>query len=189
MTSIKTGLLSLVAVMALALVGPAAAAAAEWKHEGAPLGEHAEMSLEGSQIFTTEAGGMICEGHGTLTIEPGEKGEITSLEPTKCMGLFGELSGCTVIRTELLSNPQVDVRTEDLVATNATLRRIFNDACPVGQIEFTMGEMTMPVLTPTAIEEIEYFGTGEASIDGGEFGEYEEFGSWFVTPAGTYGIG
>lgn len=191
MTSIRTGLLGLVALLALALVGPASASAtAVWQHEGVPLAEHAEMSLEGSQIFVTEAGGMICEVDATLTAEPGSTGAVTNITSTKCQGLFGELAGCTVTGTEQPAGPwDVHVTTSDLVVTNAALVRTFNAGCPVKRIESSIPELTTTLVEPGAIGEIEWSGEGSASIDGGPAGEYQEFGSWFVTPAGTYGIG
>jgi hypothetical protein len=190
MTSIKTGLLSLVAVMALALVGPAAASATNvWQHNGAPLGEHVEMGLEGSHILTTAAGGLICEAEATLTAEPGSTGQVTNYTTRKCMGLFGELAGCTVVRTEQRAPWHVHVNTGDLTSTEVALVRTFNDACPVKRLETNIPELTMTLVEPSEISEIEYSGSGEASINGGPPAEYEEFGSWFVTPAGTYGIG
>jgi hypothetical protein len=191
MTSIRTGLLGLVALLALALVGPAgASASAVWQHEGVPLEEHVEIGLEGSQIFITEAGGMICEVDATLTAEPGSTGTVTNITTTKCQGLFGELAGCTVTGAEQPEGPwDVHVTTTDLDVTGVALVRTFNEGCPVKKIESNIAELTYSLPEPGAIGEIEYFGGGSASIDGGPEGEYEEFGSWFVTPAGTYGIG
>lgn len=191
MTLVRTGLLSLVAMLMLALAGPAgASASAVWQHEGAPLAEHAEMGLEGSQIFITEAGGMICEADATLTAEPGSTGAVTNVASTKCQGLFGELASCTVTGTEQPAGPwDVHVTTTDLVVTEAALVRTFNEGCPVKRIESSIPELTTTLVEPGAIGEIEWSGSGSASIDGGPAGEYEEFGSWFVTPAGTYGIG
>jgi hypothetical protein len=191
MTLVRMGLLSLAAMLMLALAGPAAASAtAVWQHEGAPLEEHAEMSLEGSQIFVTEAGAMICEADATLTGEPGSTGAVTNVTSTKCQGLFGEIAGCTVVNTEQPAGPwDVHVTTTDLDVTNVALVRTFDEGCPVKTIESFIPELTYSLVEPGAISEIEWFGGGEASIDGGPPGEYEEFGSWFVTPAGTYGIG
>ncbi|HEY6731086.1 MAG TPA: hypothetical protein VI039_08690 [Solirubrobacterales bacterium] len=191
MTSIRTGLLSLVALLALALVGPAGASAtAVWEHEGAPLEEHVEIGLEGSQIFITEAGGMICEVDATLTAEPGSTGRVTNFTTKKCQGLFGEIAGCTVTGAEQPAGPwDVHVNTADLTATEVALVRTFNEGCPVKRIESNIPELTTLLPEPGAIGEIEYFGNGGASIDGGPVGEYEEIGSWFVNPAGTYGIG
>jgi hypothetical protein len=184
----KVLLFGCVAVLALALAGPANAAAAEWTHEGAPLEEHVEIGLFGSEIFITEAGGMICEVDATLTTEGGESGQITNYETTKCMGLFGELAGCTVATTEQPGGPwPVDVTGNDLTVTEATLLRTFNEGCPVETIESTLPELTMTTPEPEAISELEYFGSGSASINGGPVGEYEVIGSWFA--AGTYGIG
>ena len=191
MTSIKAGLLGLAALLALALVGPASASAtAVWQHEGVPLEEHAEMSLEGSQVFITEAGGMICEVDATLTAEPGSTGRVTGFETTKCQGFFGEIAGCTVTGSEQPAGAwDVHVTTTDLVATEVALVRTFNEGCPVKRIESRIPELTYLLPEPGAIGEIEYFGGGSASIDGSPEGEYEEIGSWFVNPAGTYGIG
>ncbi|HEU4737930.1 MAG TPA: hypothetical protein VFS54_02480 [Solirubrobacterales bacterium] len=191
MTSIELGLLGLVALLALALAGPASASAeAVWQHEGVPLAGHAEMGLEGSQIFVTEAGGMICQSEATLTAEPGSTGVVTELTTTKCQGLFGELAGCTATGGEQLAGPwDVHVTTSDLVVTKAALVRTFNEGCPVKRIESSIPELTTTLVEPGAIGEIEWSGEGSASIDGGPAGEYQEFGSWFVTPAGTYGIG
>ena len=192
MISRRTGLLSLVAVLALALVGPAGAAAAEWKHGEAPLEEHVEIGLFGSQVFVTEAGAMICEADATLTAEPGAVGRVTNFETTKCMGLSGELVGCTVVRSEQVGGPwTVHVNPADLTATKVTLLRTFNAGCPVKQIESTIPELTTLPVEPGAITEIEYFGNGSASVNGGPAGEYEEIGSWFVAgeASGTYGIG
>lgn len=191
MTSIRTGLLGLVALLALALVGPAgAAASAVWQHEGGPLEEHVEIGLEGSQILVTEAGAMICEVDATLTVAPGSTGQVANLTSTKCQGLFGELAECTVTGSEQPAGSwDVHVTTTDLVVTEAALVRTFDAGCPVKRIESNIPELTYLLPEPGAIGEIEYFGGGGASIDGGAAGEYEEFGSWFVTPAGTYGIG
>ena len=191
MTSIRTGLLGLAALLALALVGPASASAtAVWQHEGVPLAEHAEMSLEGSQIFVSEAGGMICQSKATLTAEPGSTGVVTEFTTAKCQGLFGELAGCTASGGEQLAGPwDVHVTTTDLDATEVALVRTFDEGCPVKKIESTIPELTTTPVEPGAISEIEWFGGGGASIDGAPESEYEEFGSWFVTPAGTYGIG
>jgi hypothetical protein len=148
------------------------------------------MGLEGSQIFITEAGGMICEADATLTAEPGSTGAVTNIAATKCQGLFGELAGCTVTGVEQPAGPwDVHVNTGDLTATGVALVRTFNEGCPVERIESSISELTTTLVEPGAISEIEYFGNGSASIDGGPPGEYEEIGSWFVTPAGTYGIG
>jgi hypothetical protein len=192
MISRRTGLLSLVAVLALALVGPAGAAAAEWKHEGAPLAGHTEMGLFGSQVFTTSAGSMICEVEATLTAEPGSSGSVTNFKTNKCMGLSGSMVGCTVIRSEQPAGAwPVHVNATDLTATKVTLLRTFNAGCPVKQIESTIPELTNLLVEPEAITEIEYFGNGSASVNGGPAGEYEVFGSWFVAgeASGTYGIG
>jgi hypothetical protein len=191
MTSIRTGLLGLVALAALALVGPASASAtAVWEHEGAPLEEHAEIALHGSQVFITEAGGMICEVDATLTAEPGSTGQVGNFTSTKCQGFFGELAGCTVTETGQPAGPwDVHVNTTDLTVTEAALVRHFDEGCPVTTIESNIAELTYLLPETTNISEIEYFGNGGASIDGGEVGEYEEIGSWTVTPAGTYGIG
>jgi hypothetical protein len=179
-------------MLALALAGPASAAAAEWKHEGAALEEHVEIGFIGSEIFITEAGGMLCEVDATLTTEGGKSGQISNYETTKCMGLFGELAGCTVVATEQPGGPwPVDVNETDLTATEVTLLRTFDEGCPVRTIESTIPALTMTSPEPEAISELEYFGGGGASIDGGPVGEYEVIGSWFVTgeASGTYGIG
>lgn len=192
MTSIRTGLLSLAAMLAFALVGTAGAAAAEWKHEGAPLEEHAEIGLFGSQVFSTEAGAMICEVEATLTAEPGSSGAVTNFKTNKCMGLSGSLAGCTVVGTEQPAGAwAVHVNPADLTATNVTLLRTFNAGCPVKQIESTIPELTTLLVEPESITEIEYFGNGSASVNGGPAGEYEEIGSWFVAgeASGTYGVG
>jgi hypothetical protein len=192
MTSIRTGLLGLVALLALALAGPAGAAAAEWQHEGAPLEEHTEIGLFGSQIFTTSAGSMICENEATLTAEPGSTGRITNVRTTKCMGLSGQMVGCTVVGTEQPAGAwPVHVNPTDLTATKVTLRRTFNAGCPVKEIESTIPALTLTLVEPESITEIEYFGNGSASVNGGPAGKYELVGSWFVAGAasGTYGIG
>jgi hypothetical protein len=192
MTSRRMGLFALVAVIALALAGSATAAAAEWKHEGAALEEHVEIGLFGSQVFTTEAGTMICEAEATLTTEGGSTGSLTNFKTTKCMGLTGSMMGCTVVSSRQPNGPwAVDVNATDLTATNVTLLRTFNSGCPVQQIESTIPELTYVLVEPEAITEIEYFGNGSASVNGGPAGEYEEFGSWFVAgeASGTYGIG
>jgi len=178
------------ALVALALAAPASAVAAEWKHEGAPLAEHVEIGLTGGEVFVTEAGGMICNAAATLTTEGGSSGEIINYETTKCMGLFGELSACEVVATEEVPWG-VDVNATDLTITGSTLVRVFDPECPVGEIESTIPAMTAFLVEPEAITEIEYFGGGSASIDGGSPGEYEAFGSWSVAPeaSGTYGIG
>jgi hypothetical protein len=188
----KLLLLGCAALASVALAAPAAASAAGWQHEGVPLAEHAEIGLFGSEIFVTEAGGLICEVDATLTAEPGSTGQIGNYESTKCQGLFGEIAGCTVVSAEQTEGPwTVHVTEADLDATGVTLTRTFDPECPVETIESHIPELTLVPVEPAAIAEIEYSGEGEASIDGGPAGEYQSIGSWFVAgeASGTYGIG
>jgi hypothetical protein len=186
----KILLLGCAAAAALALAAPAPASAAEWQHEGAPLEEHAEAALGGSEIFVTAAGGMICEVDATLTIVLSDTAQIANYAATKCLGLFGELAGCTVVAAEQTEGPWAAYLTAaDLDVGAVTLTRTLDPECPVKKIESHIPELTMTPIEPEAITELEYFGSGEASIDGGPVGEYESFGSFFVNPAGTYGIG
>lgn len=190
----KILLLGAMAVLALALAGPASAGAAEWKHGASPLEEHVEIGLFGSEIFVTEAGAMICEVDATLTTEGGSVGQIGNYETTECMGLTGAMEGCSVVATEQVGGPwAVDVNATDLTVTGNTLLRTFDPECPVKTIESTVPELTTTAPDPAAITELEYFdfGSGSASIDGGEPGKYQVFGSWFLAgeASGTYGIG
>jgi hypothetical protein len=188
----KLPLLGCAALVALALAAPAGASASEWRHEGEPLAEHVEIGLFGSEIFVTEAGGMICEVDATLTTEGGETGQIGGYETTKCQGLFGEIAGCTVVSAEQAEGPWLlDVTAADFDLTGVTLIRTFDPECPVKKIESHIPSLTLVPVEPAAISEIEYFGGGEASVDGGPAGEYEVFGSFFLAgeAAGTYGIG
>jgi hypothetical protein len=108
------------------------------------------------------------------------------------MGLSGSLVGCTVVRTEQPAGPwAVDVNATDLTATEVTLMRTFNSGCAVKQIESSIPELTTLLVEPESITEIEYFGNGSASVNGGPAGAYEVVGSWFVAgeASGTYGIG
>lgn len=190
MTSKRAGLLSLVAVLALALAGPTTAAATNvWKDSGAPLEEHVKASLHGSQLFASEKGGMICEVDAVLTAEPGSTGRVTNFQSKKCVGLFGELASCTVESSQQFGPFwHVDVET-GFLQVNVPVLRYFDKGCPVERMATSIPNMATVPLEPKSIYEVEYAGSGEASFDGGPSGEYEEFGVWLVTPAGTYGIG
>jgi hypothetical protein len=188
----KILLLGCTALASVALAAPAAASAAEWQHSGEPLAEHVEIGLFGSEISVTEAGGLICEVDATLTAEPGSSGQIGNYEATKCQGLFGEIAGCTLVSAEQTEGPwAVDVTEADLDATAVTLTQTFDPECPVKTIETHIPSLTLIPIEPSSITEIEYFGEGEASINGGPAGEYQSIGSWFVAgeASGTYGIG
>lgn len=190
MTSRRMGLLSLGVVLVLALVGPATAAATNvWQHEGTPLKEHVQMSLHGSQVFVTEAGGMICEVDAVLTAEAGSTGRVTNFQSKQCVGLFGELTGCTV-KSSKQFGPfwHLQVNTGSLTAKEVAIVRELDEGCPVERVVSNIPKLTTLLPEPAAIGVIEYFGSGEAAVDGVP-GEYEEFGSWAVTPEDTYGIG
>lgn len=192
MNARKLLLVGCAALLVVALAAPAAASASVWKHGETPLEEHVEFGVFGSEIFVTEAGGMICEVQATLTTEGGGSGQLGNYEVTNCMGLFGELASCTVTAAEQPGGPwAVDVNTENLTITGAAIKRSFDPGCPIETLDSSIAEVGTTLYEPAAITEFEYSGEGTAQADGGPEVEYSSFGSYFVAGAasGTYGIG
>lgn len=194
----KTLLLASMAIAAVAaLVAPVAASAAVWLHGEAPLEEHVELELAGTEVIQLSSGGvLICEVRATLTTEGGNMGEITAFEVVAegCLGLGKEkLAGCSVEAVEPVGLPwTVDVNAEDLTATGMDVRRTLDPECPIGEIETTAPERTLvPYESLSSISGFEFNEPeGVVDVDGLETPAWT-FGSFQIEGgvAGTYGIG
>ncbi len=174
------GVIAAVAVLAV----PALASAAVWKHKGANLTKFVEIGLTGGEVFETSAGnGMSCELHATLTTEGGSTGKITKFETKKCPTGFGSFAKCELNTAEAKGLPwTVDVNATDLTITGWHIKRTFKAGCGTTEIDKTIGSVTVTLITPTAISEMEFFG---------ETSGYKTLGSFTLDGAanGTYGIG
>lgn len=175
------GAIAAVAVLAI----PALASASVWKHGGSNLKKFVEIGLTGGELFETSAeNGMSCELHATLTTEGGSTGKITKFETKKCPTGFGSFAKCELNTAEAKGLPwTVDVNTSDLTITGWHTKRTFKGTgCEAGELDKTVGSVTMTLETPSAISEMEWL----AEITG-----YSTGGSFVVDGAnkGTYGIG
>jgi hypothetical protein len=160
----------------------ASASAAVWKDKGVNVTKFVSIGLTGGEVFESGTSGMSCEVVATLTTEGGSTGKITKYETKKCSGGFGEMTGCELSTTESKGLPwTVDVNTTDLTITNVHIRRTFKAGCKIVELDKTYN-LTVTLLSPTAIAEMEFSG----SITG-----YKSFGSLTVDSpnSGTYGIG
>ncbi len=177
---------SLLAVLALAacLLGVTASSAvsAVWKHHQANLTKATEIGLTGGEVFETGTGGMACEVLAAISTSGGSTGAIKKWEVKKCSGGFGTLAGCEVLTTEAKGLPwSLHVNATDLSVTGVRIRRTFKAGCAVKEIDKTV-TLTMTLIPPSTITEIEFVGSGVG---------YMQFGSFTLNPpsSGTYGIG
>lgn len=93
----KILLLAMAALCAVAVAVPSAASAeAFWiDEEGFPLEENAEVALNGSFGFITQAGGIECGVTAAAILEPGESGTLTELGLENCEGNGVLAAPCT----------------------------------------------------------------------------------------------
>ena len=169
------------AIAALVLLAvPAMALAAVWKDKGVNVTKFSEMTLAGGEIFeVSEGNGMSCKVSATLTTEGGSTGKITKWTVSECPAGFGSFKSCTLKTAEAKGLPwTVTVNATDLTISNMRVKRTFNGGC--AESDKTITSTTVTLNTPTAITEMEFSGAN---------GTYKSFGSFTVSPSGTYGIG
>jgi len=181
-----------VAVVAVAAV-PSSAATGEWLDGGKPFKEHREMKLAGGEVIEVGGGVLLCESNLTITTEGGSEGEEGyEVKPGTCVGLAGNLEGCTVSEAKTTGTPwAVGVNTTDLTVSGVKVAYAFAEGCAVGTIE-----VSVPALTLTPHEEpgsINFFGwkaEGPGKVDG-KAAElvYSGTASFPEAELGTYGIG
>lgn len=182
-------------VVAIALVVPALALAAEWKDKnGTKVTKLTEFTLNGAEIFETTLGnGMDCEIHAKMTTSGGSTASITEFKVKKCEGTFGtfKTTKCELNVGEGKGLPwTVDVNAEDLTVTNWRIKHSFKGAeCKEPEHDKTITSMTVK-LEPNKTEV-----TG-LTFDGKIENEKKEqifrtSGSLAIEGAnsGTYGIG
>jgi hypothetical protein len=191
----KLFLLMLAAVAAVAaLAVPASASAAVWLHEGKPFEEHVEMNLSGGD--TIEAGGnvLLCfSSSGTITTEGGSTGQLSyEVNPESCIGLAGEIEGCTATEVSTTGTPwTLHVNAEDVTATAVEVEYLLDPGCSVQSIGVDFPELTLvPEPNPEAFNLFRWSQAGPGEVDG-EPTEVEYFGSLSLAEEelGTYGIG
>lgn len=168
------------AVVLLAV--PVLAFASVWKDGGVKVTKFVELKMTGGELFETEAGtGMSCEIKATLTTEGGSTGKITSYETVKCPTGVGKMKGCELSTSTSKGLPwTVDVNTSDLTITNWHVKRTFKAGCATTELDKTIGSVTVTLLSPTAISEMELRGettglkiTGSLTVEGTNKGTYE----------------
>jgi hypothetical protein len=182
-------LLFVIAIAAAAVLAvPATALGSVWKHGGSKVESFVSLGLTGGEIFETAPtgetkNGMLCEVHATLTTEGGEEGKITAFETKSCGNGFGSFAGCELKEAKAEELPwTVEVNASDLTVVGWHTKRTFKTGCSTGELNKTVGEVTLTLHSPTAITEIEWFG---------EITGYKTRGSFSVDApnSGTYGIG
>jgi hypothetical protein len=191
----KITLLALAAVAALALLAvPVSASAAVWKKEGVALKEKTEFKTTGGEVIEVNGGVLLCEGGMTMTTEGGSSASITAYNTTKtsCVGLAGNLAGCTVSSVAASGLPwSVTVNTSDFTVKGAKVNYTFASGCAVGKIETSFAEMKLvPEPEPSAIRVFHFNPSGSAQVDG-KAATLSWVGSFSLpeTQAGKYGIG
>lgn len=180
------GLLLIGAIAAVAVLAiPATASASVWKDKGVNLSKFAELGLSGGEVFETSKGnGMSCKVHAKMTTEGGSSAEITEYKTLSCPKelSFGTFAGCELNTAVAEGLPwEVTVNASDLTISKWHTKRTFKN-CGTTELNKTIGSVTVTLLSPTAITEMEFLG---------EITGYKAFGSWSVegTNSGTYGIG
>jgi len=181
----KRLLLAGVIAAVVALAVPALALASVWKDGETKVTKLISLGLSGGELFTTSPeNGMSCELHATMTTEGGSTGKITAFETKKCTTGFGTFAKCELNVGEAKGLPwTVDVNTTNLTITGWHTRRTFKGTgCTAGELDKTLGSVTMTLNTPTAITQMEFL----KEITG-----YKSGGSFTVDSpnSGTYGIG
>lgn len=181
------------AVVVAALALPASADTSAWLHEGEPLEESVELTPAGGEVLEFGGSVLICETSATIATEGGSTAEISNYSVSKasCMGVAGELAGCTVTAASPSGLPwSVAVNTADLTAGEVRIDYSFNEACPIDKVETNFAELTLTPEEPSAINLVRFSQEGTFKVDGKEVaGGY--FGSLQLPEGqeGTYGIG
>jgi hypothetical protein len=187
-------LLAVAAVVAAAvLAGPASASASVWLHEGKPLSEHVELSLTGGEVIEVDTSALLCDTTATLTTEGGSTAQITAFEVEQgsCIGLAGELEGCQVTAATAENLPwDVNVDSADLAAFETGVAYLFDEGCPVDELETGFPELILTPEEPTAIRLFHFDEEGTGMVDG-EAEPLVDSGALQLPEAdfGTYGIG
>jgi hypothetical protein len=177
----KRLLLAGVIVALAALVVPALASASVWKDHGTKVSKLIELTMHGGELWETSTGGMSCELHVTLTTSGGSTGTITKWETPSCPKGLGEFEKCALNTSEAKGLPwTVDVNTTDLTITNWHVKRTFKTGCKTTELDKTIGSMTVTLLSPTEIIEMEFLGeitgfktVGSFEVEGTNSGTYE----------------
>lgn len=185
MMKINRSLVAVAVAAVAALAVPAMASGAVWKHNGSNLTKFVELGLTGGEVFETSSGNsMQCNLHGKLATEGGSVGEILEYKTETCGNGVGEYAKCKLKGQEAIGLPwEVDVNTTTLTITEWHVKRTFEGTgCSIGEVNKTIGEVTVNLTTPSAISVMEFEG---------ETTGYEMFGSFEVEGSnnGTYGIG
>ena len=176
------GVIATVVVLAV----PALALASVWKDGATEVTTLIELGLNGGELFeTSESDGMSCAVHAKLTTEGKSTGKITEFNITECPKAsgFGKFSGCELTSAEAVGLPwTVDVKTSDLAITGVHTKRTFKAGCAITEVNKTITSLTVTLLSPTAIAEMEF---------AGETTGFKTHGSFAVEGenSGTYGIG
>ena len=181
-----------VAVVAVAVV-PSSAATGEWLDQGEPFNEHREMKLTGGEVIEVGGGVLLCESSLTIATEGGSTGEASyAVIPASCVGLAGNLEGCTVSEAVASGTPwAVAVNTTDLTVSGVKVNYTLAKGCAVGTIEVNVPALTLtPHEEPGSINLFGWKAEGPGKVDGAKAEiNYSGSASFPEAELGTYGIG
>lgn len=181
----KMLLLASMALAAIAFAAPATASA-EWTHEGEPIGDKANISLSGTVGFAGAGGAAFeCVVHSSVTLEPGTTGTVKSFQITTntCKGT-GPLENCVLANDTVIGLPWV-VHTNGtaMTITDVTITNHYVDNTPACPVHTTVLHFASATATPDSTSAM-----SSVTVSGTATSGAVAFGSFAVTPAGTYGI-
>jgi hypothetical protein len=188
----RTKILLVVGVLTAIFAFPAVASAAEWTDAGKPLTEKKKAELSGPMGFKSALGSYECSTLMPVTLEPGSKGTIGTIEIStkECKGT-SSFAGCTptevkitktpFVAATILPNPKIDFEGELIIDFRL-------EGCALSEVTYTFksGFQGTPDKA-SAISDVTLSGTGITDASGSEIST-EIFGTLKMSPAGTYGI-
>jgi hypothetical protein len=176
----------LAATAAIAMVGPATAAAAVWKDGGKEVTTTFELGLTGGSNYeiNESAGGVNCEEHMTLSSTGKSNATISKFENKSCK-TFGSLASCTVSTVEAIGLPwSITLGASTETITSMHVKHKFKTGCATTEINETLNVTMTPVKKEGTglIQSFELLGTAS---------KYKQFGSYSIDSpnSGTYEIG
>lgn len=187
-------LLAAAAALAIAaLAGLASASSSVWLENGKPLNEHRELSLSGGEVIEFGPNALLCNSTATMATNGGSTAEIAAynVEKASCIGLEGEVKGCTVTAASAEGLPwSISLNTVDMTAHEVTVAYSLDQACPVGKLEVSFPEVLVTPEAPSAIRLFHFHKEGTGSVDGKSV-ELTDTGVQELPEAefGRYGIG
>jgi len=192
----KILLLSTMALALGALIAPAYASAVGWLHEGKPVKEGSDETIEltGTLTWVIAGAHVECKAHPTLTVTGPNEAEFTKIGITTstCKGT-GFMAGCSMALDKPTNFPWAahPISTTEFAITDFTPDGLWKCKLKESELNFDFPEVIATPDVPAAMNSVSLAGEGTAIYEGSTELEAQMSGELAVTggAAGKYGIG